>query len=92
MSNWTFISNHGVVLILTNRYGQITTRAIAEALGIIERSVIRIINDLERGEYIKKIRVGRVNHYEINRKAQLRHKEVRDVAVGDLLEELSAEE
>jgi Mn-dependent DtxR family transcriptional regulator len=92
MSNWTFISNHGVVLILTNRYGQITTRAIAEALGIIERSVIRIINDLERGEYIKKIRVTRVNHYEINREAQLRHKGVRDVAVDDFLEVLSAEE
>ena len=57
VANWTFISNYGAVLILINRYEQITTRAIAEALGITECSVIRIINDLEKGEYIKKIRV-----------------------------------
>jgi predicted transcriptional regulator len=85
MSRWTFITNHGAVLILISRYGEVTTRALAEELGITERSVIRIIKDLERESYILKKRVGRVNQYQINRNAYLRRKEVRDVAVGDLL-------
>lgn len=92
MARWTFITNHGAVLILIGRYERVTTRNLAEELGITERSVIRIIKDLEREGYILKERVGRVNQYQINHNALLRRKEVRDVAVGDLLEILTLDD
>ena len=89
MSNWTFLTNHGAVLISISRQDMITTREIAYELNITERSVIRIIKDLETEGYINKQRMGRSNHYLINRNAMLRQETVRDVAVGNLLEALS---
>ena len=85
MSEWTFITNHGAVLIVIWRHGEITVRTIAEELGITERSVFRIISDLENGGYINKHRVGRANVYQINRDVSLRREKLRDIAVGDLL-------
>ena len=90
MASWTFITNHGAVLILISRQDMMTTREIASELNITERSVIRIISDLETDGYISKQRVGRSNHYKVNRHAMLRQETVRDVAVGDLLEALSS--
>ena len=91
MSSWTFITNHGAVLALIGQYGQITAREIANALGITERSVLRIIKDLEREGYIQIEREGRVNRYEVNIEAPLRRQEKRDVIVGELLKVLRKE-
>ncbi|KPK04560.1 MAG: hypothetical protein AMJ56_17205 [Anaerolineae bacterium SG8_19] len=85
MSNWTFITNHGAVLALIGRYGQITAREIAAELGVTERTVMRIIRDLETEGYIRTKREGRVNHYEVNTQAPLRRQGARDVVVGELL-------
>jgi predicted transcriptional regulator len=90
MAGWTFITNHGTVLILISRKDMITTREIANELNITERSVIRIINELETDGYISKKRVGRSNHYKVNHNAMLRQETVRDIAVGNLLETLSS--
>lgn len=91
MSDWTFITNHAAVLIAINHHEMITTRELAIELGITERSVIRLINDLEIGGYIAKHRVGRSNHYETKRDAALRREALRDIAVGDLLDVLTPE-
>lgn len=91
MPDWTFITNHGAVLISICRHEMITTREIANELGITERSVIRLIKDLETEGYIRKHREGRVNHYQINRDVTLRHEVLRDIAVGDLLKVLLPE-
>lgn len=89
MSSWTFITNHGAVLALVGQHGQITARLIAAELGITERSVMRIIKDLEEAGYIQREREGRMNHYLVNSKAPLRRQEKRDVVVGELLNVLS---
>lgn len=89
--SWTFITNHGAVLILISQHEQITTRAIAKQLGITERSVMRIINDLVEAGYATKTRVGRVNHYTVNQQAPLRRGDTRNVAVGELLRILASE-
>ena len=47
MSQWTFITNHGAVLSLVAERGQITAREIGYKLDLTERSVHRIISDLE---------------------------------------------
>lgn len=91
MPTWTFITNHGAVLISISRHGMITTREIASELGITERSVIRIIKDLETDGYISKQRVGRSNQYQVNHDATLRKETLRDIAVGDLLRALLPE-
>lgn len=92
MAEWTFITNHGTVLTLIDRHEVITTREIASQLSITERSVIRIIKDLENDGYICKQRVGRSNQYTINHETKLRSSSVRDIAVGDLLFVLSPQE
>ena len=89
--SWTFITNHGAVLILISQHEQITTRAIASQLGITERSVMRIINDLVEAGFASKTRVGRVNFYTVNPQAPLRRDDNRHVAVGDLLKILGPE-
>lgn len=88
MPNWTFITNHGAVLALIAEHGQITAREIAAELGITERSVHRIISDLEAEGYITRTRRGRVNQYQVNHDLPLRRIERRDVAVRELLKVL----
>jgi predicted transcriptional regulator len=89
MPDWTFITNHGAVLIIIQNNEEITARAISEELGITERSVFRIINDLVNEGYIRKSRIGRSNFYQIKGEISLRRESLRDIAVGDLLNVLS---
>ncbi len=86
--SWTFITNHGAVLALIAQHGQITARQIGLNLGITERSVHRIISELETEGYLQRTRSGRVNQYEINTEVSLRRAEMRHRAVGDLLKVL----
>ena len=88
MPTWTFITNHGAVLALMAQHGQITAREIASELGITERTVHRIISELEAEGYIERTREGRINRYEVNHELPLRRSETRDVAIGELLRTL----
>lgn len=91
MTTWTFITNHSAVLALIAEHGEITGREIASRLGITERSVHRIISDLEAEGYIVKRRVGRSNHYTVRRDRPLHRADQRDAVVGDLLKVLMPE-
>ena len=88
MTTWTFVTSHGAVLALISRHEQITARAIAAELSITERSVHRIISDLEAVGYIKRHRNGRVNWYQVNRELPLRRPEARDITIGELIKVL----
>ena len=85
MSKWTFITNHGAVLSLLAQNGQIPTREIAIKLGITERSVYRIISELEDEGYIEKTSEGALNRYRVYNHLPLRQPGSRDVSVGHLL-------
>ena len=85
MTTWTFITNHGAVLAAMAEHVEITAREIASQLGITERSVHRIISELEAEGYVQKRRVGRVNRYKVNHELPLRRTDRRDTAVGALL-------
>ena len=89
---WTFITNHGAVLALIAKHIEITAREIAVQLGITERSVHRIISELEGEGYIRKRRIGRSNRYAVNPDLPLRHQTQRDTGIGDLLQVLMPEE
>lgn len=85
MPSWTFITSHGAVLALIGQRNQITAREIAAHVGLTERSVMRIIKDLETAGYIEKEKVGRANHYKIRRDLPLRRQGTQEVAIGELL-------
>lgn len=86
---WTFVTNHGAVLALVGLHPQITAREIAARLSITERTVLRIIKDLETAGYVERERVGRENRYEVNRDEPLRRQDQRTISVGELLQVLS---
>lgn len=90
MGDWTFITNHGAVLALVAEHGQITAREIATRLNITERSVHRIIADLEGTGYLERNREGRSNWYHVRHELPLRRDLGRGLAVGDLLRVLTA--
>ena len=82
MAGWTFITNHGLVLASIAKNQEKTAREISIDIGITERTTHKIIIDLEREGYIKRIKVGRQNTYGINPHVPIR---TGDAAVGDLL-------
>ena len=88
-NKWTFITNHAAVLTLLDREEHMTTREIAMALDITERSVIRIIKDLELEGYITKRKEGRENRYIVNRELPLRRNDQREIHVRELLQLIS---
>ena len=93
MTRWTFLTNHSQVLLcLAGHDGRMTARQIAEVVGITERAVQRILNDLEESGYITRFRDGRQNRYEIHPEAPMRHPAQRGQAVRDLLQLLTSKD
>ncbi len=91
MSEWTFLTNHALVLSFLAKHPRITALDLAEAIGIRERAIRRIIADLEAAGYIKKKKDGRRNTYTINLDMPLRHETHQHVAIGNFLEALAWE-
>jgi len=89
---WTFITNHAAVLTLLNREEHLTSREIALALGITERSVIRIIKDLETDGYVTKRKEGRENRYTVDKDLPLRREDQQEIQVRKLLQLISRKE
>jgi len=67
----------------------LTSREIAIALGITERSVARIIKDLEIEGYITKRKEGRENRFTVNKDLPLRRSDQREIHVRELLQLIS---
>ena len=88
MHQWTFITNHGLVLAYIAKNPQSTARAIALAVNLTERTVHKVIAELEAEKYIERRRVGRNNNYRINPNTELRHETIRDILVEDFLKVL----
>lgn len=61
-------------------------RDMATALGVTERSINRVLKDLEAEGYITWQGTGKGNIYEINHTRELKHELTRDSIVGDLLD------
>ena len=85
MSRWTFLSHHAHVLLCIARDPDTRLREVAAEVGITERAVQAIVNDLVDEGYLTRERRGRRNHYEIHPEAPLRHPMHHDLDVGTLL-------
>jgi hypothetical protein len=84
--SWTFLSNHGHVLLAIARNPDATLREVAALVGITERTVQRIVADLEAGQYLERVRTGRRNRYEVHHELPLRHPIEADRDIGALIE------
>lgn len=84
-TGWTFLTNHAHVLVALARDPLSRLRDVAVLVGITERSVQSIVADLEAAGYLRRVRVGRRNRYEVDPTGPLRHPAERDHAVGELL-------
>jgi DNA-binding Lrp family transcriptional regulator len=82
MSNWTFITRHGLVLAAIAKNPEKTAREIGDDVGVTERTAHKIINELEEEGYITKKKVGTRNTYSIHPSVPLKTGEA---AVGELL-------
>ena len=83
---WTFLTNHGHILLLLARQPDLRLRDLAEHVGITERSAQKIVTELETAGYITKIRTGRRNAYELHPDLRFRHPLEADHRVGELLD------
>jgi len=86
---WTFLSNHAHVLVCLARDPEARLRDIANEVGITERRTTTIVSDLVEAGALSVSKVGRRNHYRINRAARLRHPLESNKTVGDLLRGVS---
>jgi predicted ArsR family transcriptional regulator len=86
MPQWTFLTNHALVLSSLALRSAITAIEISSEIGITERAVRRIIADLDKEGYILKEKEGRRVRYQVTPQMPLRHKTQRDKDVGDLLQ------
>lgn len=84
--SWTFLSNHSHVLVALANNPNLSLREVALLVGITERSVQRIVTDLEEAGYLTKEKVGRNNQYSIKERIPLRHPLERHCNVGELLD------
>jgi predicted transcriptional regulator len=83
--SWTFLTNHGHVLVCIATDPEVRGRDIAERVGITERAAQAIIADLVKEGYVVRTRIGRRNRYEINLDRPMRHPVEQPHNVGELL-------
>jgi predicted transcriptional regulator len=82
---WTFLTNHAHVLVLLKAQPELILREVATRVGITERAVQRIIQDLESAGFIQRQKVGRQNQYQVMTEQPLRHPIEAHRKIGDLL-------
>jgi len=83
--HWTFLSNHGHVLVCLAQNPDARLRDVAQAVGITERAVQKIVSDLEAGGVVIREREGRRNRYSLHTERPLRHPIESHRTVGALL-------
>lgn len=85
-AEWTFLSNHGHVLVSLAKDPGARMRDVAEAVGITERAVQQIVSDLVRDGYLDKEKVGRRNRYAVVRGSHFRHDLEAGLTLGEFLD------
>ena len=89
-TQWTFITNHGLVLSYISHNPSHTAREIANHVGVTERTTHKIISDLVAAGYIERTKQGRRNLYSVDPTLPLRHHTKQGILVSDLLDALTS--
>jgi DNA-binding transcriptional ArsR family regulator len=88
MIGWTLFSNHGLVLVSIAKDPNRPARQIGDEIGLTERTVHKIIIDLEKAGYIERVKMGRQNTYTIDPDRPIKDP-VTDASIGELLAPLT---
>ena len=86
MAEWSFLTNHGRVLLCIAHDPGMRLRDIAATLDITERSAFGIVNDLTDAGYVQKERDGRRNRYIIQSHLPIPEATPRERSVGEVLD------
>jgi DNA-binding MarR family transcriptional regulator len=83
--SWTFLSNHGHVIVQLAKEPDLLLSDLATRVGITERHATAIVQELKDAGFIKVTKIGRRNRYEVKAAKKLRHQEENKHSLGDLL-------
>jgi hypothetical protein len=86
MVEWSFLTNHGRVLLCIAHDPGVRLRDIAATLDITERSAYAIVNDLSDAGYVLKEKDGRRNRYIVQHHLPLPETTIRARTVGEVLD------
>jgi DNA-binding IclR family transcriptional regulator len=85
MPAWSFLTNHGRVLICIAQDPGVRLRDIALAVGITERTAYGIVTDLTAAGYVVKDKNGRRNRYEVQAHLPMREAVNGERTIGEVL-------
>jgi DNA-binding MarR family transcriptional regulator len=83
--SWTFLTNHGHVLLAVAGDPDARVEDIAAQVGISSRAALSILRDLEEAGYLTRTRRGRRTHYELRPHQHFRHPTTAAHEVDELL-------
>jgi MarR family protein len=86
VAEWSFLTNHGRVLLCIANDPGMRLRDIAATLDITERSAFGIVSDLTEAGYVRKERDGRRNRYVIQSHLPIPEATPRARSVGEVLD------
>jgi len=89
---WSFLTNHALVLVYLKANPKEPLRRVATAVGITERAVQRIVAELEEAGCLERTKVGRQNTYSFQSRCPLRHPLESHRTVGELLDWVADDE
>lgn len=90
-AGWTFLTNHSHVLICLALQPDLLLREVAERVGITERAVQKVVQELEAADVLVRTKEGRRNRYQILENRALRHPVEGHRRVADLLDMVRGE-
>jgi DNA-binding IclR family transcriptional regulator len=85
LDHWTFLTNHGHVLLCIAADPEIRLKDVAEKVGITERATQRIVADLLSAGYLSSQKTGRRRYYQVQTSLPFRHPVERHNQIGLLL-------
>ncbi len=84
-AGWTFLTNHAHVLFVLAQDPLARHRDVAARVGVTERAVVRLVQDLSAAGYLRVAREGRRNRYTVDADLPLRHPIERHRTARDLI-------
>ena len=84
-ANPSFFTNHACVVMMIGNDNSVRMRDLALKIGITERAIQRIVEDLVSSGYVVIEKSGRRNAYRLNTEGYLKNPLLKDFRVSDLL-------
>lgn len=85
MKDWRLLSNHGLTLICIARNPEMTLREIGDWVGVTERTAHEITKELVADGYLSRSKKRGRNRYTVHPEMPLRHPEMPEHNVGEML-------